>query len=195
MIQVPNGHGQQGLKLIVGPMKSRKSQGLADIFAPLSYSNVPFKLYQHCRHTRDAGIKPRDGKALEATPVRSFSDIPKSLVNTVSIIGIDEIHMFDPRGVKSLNYFLRNGIAIIGAGLNMDYRGKYFTTIIKLQELGMRSCEVRIASCEICHRFNATHTRVYRNKEVVTKGLPAVLPEDGTYVYKPVCYDCFMAGR
>jgi thymidine kinase len=62
----------------------------------------------------------------------------------------------------------------------------------RLLELGPGVVRYRRAVCEVCRKPNATHTQVYVGTEPLVEGAPPVLPEDGTYVYKPVCRQCFV---
>ena len=57
---------------------------------------------------------------------------------------------------------------------------------------GSPKVKFRRAVCEVCRRPNATHTQVLNGNEPVVEGMPAVIPENGDFSYKPVCRDCFV---
>ena len=111
------------LTLILGPMKSGKSFNLISHFAPLKYTDIPFALYQSDRNVRDTHIASRNGLALEARKIKSLNDISD---NEAVVIGIDELHMFDPDQLDVLVSLLHKGVKVVAAGLDLDYKGKMF---------------------------------------------------------------------
>ncbi|HEY3412345.1 MAG TPA: thymidine kinase [Armatimonadota bacterium] len=177
------------LTLILGPMKSGKSFDLISHFAPLQYTDISFGLFQSARNQRDASIFSRTGSSLAATKLSSLAPL---LEQQYEIIGIDEVHMFAPEEAEIVNTLINRGVQVVASGLDMDYRGKLMPTIQRLLELGPAVVRYRRAVCEVCRRPNATHTQVYRGTQPLVEGAPPVLPEDGTYVYKPVCRQCFV---
>lgn len=177
------------LTLILGPMKSGKSFDLISHFAPLAYTDIAYALFQNARHTRDATVWSRNGISMEAERVQSLSDI---LPGIYDVIGIDEAHMFPPDDTDIVKNALLQGCTVVVSGLDMDYRGRMFNIVQRLMELGPSDVRYRRAVCEVCRKPNAIHTQVYHNGYPVVEGLPSVLPEDGTYVYRPVCRQCFV---
>jgi thymidine kinase len=170
-------------------MKSGKSFDLISHFAPLQYTDIRFGLFQSVRHTRDSTILSRTGAGLAAEKLSTLAPL---LEGDYEVIGIDEVHMFAPEEAEVIGTLLNRGVRVIASGLDMDYRGKLMPTVQRLLELGPLKVRYRRAVCEVCRRPNATHTQVYRGAEPLVEGLPPVLPEDGTYVYKPVCRECFV---
>lgn len=177
------------LTLILGPMKSGKSFELINFFAPLRYTNTPFGLFQSSRNTRDSLIQSRNGIGLEAEKISSVSEI---LQRSYAVVGIDEIHMFPESDVDAVAELLRRGTKVIISGLDMDYRGKLFTTITRLLELGPREVRYKRAACESCKKLDATYTQVFCDAAPLTDGIPTSIPDDGTYTYKPMCRNCFI---
>jgi thymidine kinase len=177
------------LTLIIGPMKSGKSYDLISFFAPLRYTDIPFSLYQSARNVRDEQIKSRNGALLAAEKVFSLSyPLPKE----ANIVGVDEIHMFSIEDVEVLKKMLVSGVRVVVSGLDLDYRGEMFDTIRAIFELGPKEVRYRRAVCEKCRSPKAVYTQVFREGEPVVSGLPSVIPDDGTYAYKPACHDCFV---
>ena len=177
------------LTLILGPMKSGKSFDLISYFAPLKYTDIPFALYQSSRNVRDAQISSRNGMALEAKKINSLHDIA---ADAVSVVGIDELHMFDPKEFDALAALLKKGVKVVGAGLDLDYKGKMFEIIKNLLELGPKEVKYKRAVCEICRKPQAVYSQVFNSGAPVTAGMPPVIPDDGTFTYQPVCHACFI---
>lgn len=177
------------LSLIFGPMKSGKSYELISFFAPLSYTNLKFRLYQSARNVRDAFIASRNGPKLEAKKIASLKEI---LEDDVEVVGIDEIHMFQAADVSVIEELLKKKIRVVISGLDTDYQGKLFDTVARLLELAPKEIKYRRAVCDVCKAPDAIYTQIFKGSEPVTAGLPPVVPDDGTYNYLSVCRGCFV---
>ena len=176
------------LTLIIGPMKSGKSNELIGYFMPFKYTDISYALYHSSRNPRGENILSRTGMELMAKKVDDLSD---ALSGDYRIIGVDEIHMFDERIVSAIDELLKRGAEVVVSGLDMDYRGEMFPVIKKLIELAPKEVRFRRAVCEFCKIPDATYTQILKNGEAVLSGLPSVVPDDGTHVYKAVCRKCF----
>ena len=176
------------LTLILGPMKSGKSFELINHFMSLEKKNVPFRLYHPSKNVRDEKIWSRDGIKINAKKIDSLSEIKKE---NVVVVGIDEIHMFPVEDARIIKDLLEKGIKMIIAGLDTDYQGKMFLIVRKLLDLKPGRVEYKKAICEICGKVEAVYTQIFRDKELVLDGLPPVVPDDGIYIYKSVCKNCF----
>lgn len=176
------------LTLILGPMKSGKSFELINYFISLEKKNVFFGLYQSSRNVRDEKIWSRNGIEINAKKIDNLSEIKKE---DVEVVGIDEIHMFPVEDARIIKDLLEKGIKIIIAGLDTDYQGKMFLIVRELLDLKPGRVEYKKAICEICRKEEAIYTQIFRDKELVLDGLSPVVPDDGTYIYKSVCKNCF----
>ena len=177
------------LTLILGPMKSGKSFDLISFFAPLQYTDIPFTLYQSARNVRDEQIYSRNGIGLKAQKVASLQEL---LPATSQIIGIDEVHMFDPSEVVYIEKLLDQGIKVIASGLDLDYQGNMFETTRRLLELSPKEVRYRRAVCERCKSPEAIYSQVLRDSIPLTEGMPPMIPEDGTFSYQATCRKCFI---
>jgi thymidine kinase len=180
------------LTLILGPMKSGKSLDMISLFAPLEYANIGFCLYQPQRNVRDEFIQSRNGIKLQAKKIKSLFDILNDTPR--EIIGIDEIHMFQEADARAVKEILNKGTRIIASGLDTDYQGRLFNIIIRLMELAPKEIKYKRAVCDICRAPTAVYTQILTaDNQPVTGGLPPVVPDDGTYIYKAVCRQCFVS--
>ena len=176
------------LILILGPMKSGKSFDLISHFAPLKYTNIPFALYQSAKNVRDAEIWSRNGISLKAKKVH---DLSETLASCAKVIGIDEVHMFEEKNAEYVDELLKRGVKVIISGLDTSYQGEMFGIVKRLFELGPMQVTYKRAVCEACKIPDAVYTQVFKEGKPLFEGDP-VLPEDGTYEYKPVCRNCFV---
>lgn len=178
------------LTLILGPMKSGKSFDLISYFAPLKYTDISHVLYQSSRNIRDKHISSRNGVVIEAKKIDTVKDV---LDKDFSVVGLDELHMFDPKDVSAIAELLNKGVKVVAAGLDMDYRGKMFDVIKGLLELGPKEVKYRRAVCEVCRQLTAVYSQVFNKGVPITEGMPPVIPDDGTFTYQPVCRNCFVS--
>jgi thymidine kinase len=170
-------------------MKSGKSFELISYFAPLKYTDIPYALYQSARNPRDENISSRNGVILEA---KKISSLQVALDSDLQIVGIDELHMFEPEEVTIVDKLLKKGVKVIASGLDTDYRGKMFAVIKNLLELGPKEVRYKRAVCDLCKKPNAVYSQVLNKGVPIVEGMPSVLPDDGTYTYLAVCRDCFV---
>lgn len=177
------------LTLILGPMKSGKSFDLISYFAPLKYTDISHILYQSARNVRDEHISSRNGVIIESKKVSTLSE---ALDKNFAVVGIDELHMFDPADVAVVAELLSRGVKVIAAGLDTDYRGKMFEVIKGLLELGPREVRHKRSVCELCRQPTAVYSQVFSKGVPLTEGMPPVIPDDGTFTYQPVCRNCFV---
>ncbi len=178
------------LTLILGPMKSGKSFDLISYFAPLKYTDIPHVLYQSARNVRDEHISSRNGVIIAAKKVSTLAD---ALDKNFAVVGIDELHMFDPADVAVVAQLLNRGVKVIAAGLDTDYRGKMFDVVKGLLELGPKEVRHKRSVCELCRQPTAVYSQVFSKGIPLTEGMPPVIPDDGTFTYQPVCRNCFVA--
>jgi thymidine kinase len=176
------------LTLILGPMKSGKSFEMISHFMPLSYTDITFGIYQPKKNIRDENMWSKSGLSLKARKIDTLYEI---LEKNEAIVGIDEIHMFEEKDAEAIGILLKNNVKVFVSGLDMDYRGKMFPIVQRLLELGPQRVNYKRAVCEICKKPRAVYTQIYQNDLSIMDSLPSVIPEDGTYVYRPVCHNCF----
>jgi thymidine kinase len=180
------------LILILGPMKSGKSFELISYFTPLQYTDIPFKVFQSAKNVRDESVWSRNGVSLQA---KKATNLREALEGNLKVVGIDEIHMFEESDADIIEGLLKKGAKVFVSGLDTDYRGEMFPIIKRLLSMGPKEVEYKRAVCEICKTPDAVYTQIYKNGEPVLEGLPSIVPEDGSYAYKPVCRKCFLKNK
>lgn len=176
------------LTLILGPMKSGKSYELISYFAPLRYTTIPYRLYQSANHVRDRQIQSRNGSLIDAKKIHSLREI---LEEDVSVVGIDEFHMFGDADMDVIEQLLRQKKTVIISSLDTDYRGLLFSNVTRLFSLGPKEVKFRRAVCEVCKVPDAVYTQIFDGDKPLLAGMPASVPEDGRFSYVPMCRECF----
>lgn len=181
-----------GLVLIFGPMKSGKSFDLISYFAPLKYTEIPFGLFQPLKNKRDKNICSRDGIWIKAKKIKNLCEIPDK---GLDMVGIDEIHMFPENGVEKIERLLKGGGRVVVSGLDKNYQGKMFGIVKRLFEFGPEEVRYKRAVCEICKKPEAVYTQIYDGEKPVLGKIGGNIIDDGSYIFKPVCRNCFIKSQ
>lgn len=176
------------MTLIIGPMKSGKSLELIARLSPYEYTKSKILLLQPIHNVRDASVVSRSGLKKQARKVKSLAEVADA---TEDVIGIDEINMFPAADAAVISTWLHQGKRLVVSGLDLDYRAKLHPIISKIYELKPELIVDRIAVCELCLSYKARFTQIVADGKVVRGGLPSLIPEDGTYHYRPVCRKCY----
>jgi len=186
------------LILIIGPMKSGKSATLFRFFGPLGFSNIPWIAYMPSLNIRDNTIWSRMGSSggimLDQKKVKKVDMLECALDTNYKVIGIDEVHMFDPNQAEIIKKLLEQEKDVIVAGLDMDYRGIVYEIITKLMMLGPDEIIINQAVCDVCKEWNAHFTQILHKGKPVLEGLPSIIPDDksGEYEYQARCRKHFI---
>ncbi len=174
--------------LIIGPMKSGKSLELIARVAPHEFAKHKVLYVQPEKNVRDSGISSRLGVSTACQSLKSLREIDSEF----DVIGIDEIHMFNAADVQFLSESIKAGKEVVVSGLDLDYRGRLQPTVRRLLELKPDTLVMKLAVCDVCSRYEAQYSQILHDGALVLDGMPAVVPEDGTYEYQARCRTCFV---
>lgn len=128
--------------------------------------------------TRTPKVQSRSGLLTEAVSVApSDMERVQELMRDKLVIGVDEVHMFDPGLVAVLEKELRNGKIILAAGLDTNFRGEMFDTCMTLMAIPETIVQRSRAVCGVCRAYNATRTQRLRDGKPVPYEDPLILIE------------------
>lgn len=171
------------IEVICGSMFSGKTEELIRRLkrAKIAQQKVEiFKPAVDIRYDEEAVVS-HDSNQIHSTPVPASSNIPL-LINDEQVIGIDEAQFFDMELVGVCNRLANQGIRVIVAGLDMDYKGNPFGPIPALLATAEYVTKVH-AICVNCGNLaNHSHRTAVDDKLVM-------LGE--TESYEPLCRSCF----
>ena len=153
-------------ELYVGCMSSRKSMRLLERIDQVDRcTKLKWKVFMPEINTRDNVLKSRFGgmtfpciKIPENRPEQIFD----YLDGDEKFIGFDEIGMFNKKLVEIIDYLKKQGINIVGVGLNQYYNGEPFGIIPELMNISEK-INILHAQCAVEGCFNAA-TRTQRHK-------------------------------
>ena len=126
-------------------------------------------------------VVSHDANAIRSTPVSNSGNI-LLLCGDVDVVGIDEAQFFDQGLIDVCNTLANQGVRVIVAGLDMDYKGKPFGPIPALMATAEYVTKVH-AVCMKCGNLAQ-----YSHRTVVNDNLVVLGEKDS---YEPLCRTCF----
>ncbi|MDB9963882.1 thymidine kinase [Vicingaceae bacterium] len=179
-----NSENRKGwIEVICGSMFSGKTEELIRRLkrAKIAQQKVEiFKPAIDIRYDMEAVVS-HDSNQIHSTPVPASANIPL-LINDEQVIGIDEAQFFDMELVGVCNRLANQGIRVIVAGLDMDYRGKPFGPIPALLATAEYVTKVHAICVKCGNLANHSYRKIINDKLVM-------LGETGSY--EPLCRNCF----
>ncbi|NOU61002.1 thymidine kinase [Marinifilum caeruleilacunae] len=179
-----NRAGRQGwIEVIVGSMFSGKTEELIRRLnrAKIARQKVEiFKPHIDVRYSEDEVVS-HNSNSIRSTPVETSANI-LLLASNVDVVGIDEAQFFDEGLSEVCNELANQGVRVIVAGLDMDFRGNPFGPIPSLMARAEYVTKVH-AVCMRCGSLaNYSHRLSEADKLVV-------LGEKEEY--EPLCRACY----
>ncbi|KKU19172.1 MAG: hypothetical protein UX29_C0008G0003 [Parcubacteria group bacterium GW2011_GWA2_46_10] len=180
--------------LILGPMASGKSIALIAELDRYEHAHKKVMTVHSTANVREDDVESRIGLSRKALKVEKLSDLAKQVnMEEVDVVGVDEMLMFDPEdSFNTIKDWLFSGKIVVASSVDMLGNGSLSKTVKRLLEL-VPDVRYEKAVCEECDAIDARFTKVSKSNGEPTdrKSLPDVIPQDGTYIYKPVCRRCF----
>ena len=115
------------IEVICGSMFSGKTEELIRRLKRAKFARQKVEIFKPTvdqRYDEDKVIS-HDSNEIRSTPVPAAANIP-ILADGCDVVGIDEAQFFDDEIVKVCNDLANNGVRVIVAGLDMDYKGNPF---------------------------------------------------------------------
>ena len=126
-------------------------------------------------------VVSHDKNTIRSTPIDSSGAI-LLLASDIDVVGIDEAQFFDEGLVEVCNQLANNGVRVIVAGLDMDYKGIPFGPIPALCAIADEVTKVH-AICVKCGALAYVSHRLIHNDKRVLLG-----EKDE---YEPLCRECY----
>lgn len=115
------------IEVICGSMFSGKTEELIRRLKRAQFAKQRVEIFKPSVDTRydDEEVVSHNDSRIRSTPVPAAANI-RLLANNVDVVGIDEAQFFDDEIVAVCNDLANQGIRVIVAGLDMDFKGKPF---------------------------------------------------------------------
>lgn len=177
-----SGERRGWIEVICGSMFSGKTEELIRRLKRVKIANLKAEIFKPAFDTRydSVNIVSHDTNFIQSTPVDSSQNI-LLLAQGVDVVGIDEAQFFDNEIANVCEQLAIQGIRVIVAGLDMDYKGKPFGQMPNL--LAVADYITKLHA--ICVKCGNIANMSYR--KTATQGQILLGEKD---VYEPRCRHC-----
>jgi thymidine kinase len=171
------------IEVITGSMFSGKTEELIRRMRRAGFAKQKIEIFKPAIDVRYSAtdVVSHDENSIRSTAVENSSNI-LLMANDVDVIGIDEAQFFDKHLVDVVVQLANQGIRVIVAGLDMDFKGNPFGPMPGLMAIADFVSKVH-AVCVRCGS-NALFSHRLSDKEQIV-----LLGEKD--IYEPLCRPCY----
>jgi len=171
------------IEVICGSMFSGKTEELIRRLKRAKFAKQQVEIFKPKIDTRysEEDVVSHDKTAIRSTPVESSGSI-LLMSGDVDVVAIDEAQFFDDGLVDVCTQLANQGIRVIVAGLDMDFRGAPFGPMPALCAIAEDVFKVHA----ICVRCGALAYVSHRLVESEKRVLLGEMSE-----YEPICRECY----
>ena len=121
------------IEVVSGSMFSGKTEELIRRIRRAKYANLDVIIFKPTVDKRDKkdAVVSHDDTTIDCKTIKRASEIYK-IEKDFKVVGIDEAQFFDDEIVEVCNSLANQGIRVIVAGLDMDYKGVPFKNMANL---------------------------------------------------------------
>ena len=173
------------IEVVCGSMFSGKTEELLRRIKRATFANQKVELFKPAIDVRydEEEVVSHDANSMQSTPVHNSAEILLYVnMDTVEVVGIDEVQFFDDGVVDVCNQLANNGIRVIVAGLDMDYLGKPFGCMPKLLSVAEYVTKTHAICMKCGDLAQFSHRLVASDRQVL-------LGEKDSY--EPLCRHCY----
>lgn len=176
-------HRPGRIEVVCGSMFSGKTEELIRRMKRAKFAKQKVEIFKPSLDTRysEEDVVSHDKNTIRSTPIDSSGAI-LLLASDIDVVGIDEAQFFDDGLVEVCNQLANNGVRVIVAGLDMDYKGIPFRPIPALCAIADEVTKVH-AICVKCGALAYVSHRLIHNDKRVLLG-----EKDE---YEPLCRECY----
>ena len=171
------------IEVICGSMFSGKTEELIRRMKRAQFAKQTVEIFKPAVDTRygEENVVSHDKNSIPCTPVENSGNI-MLLSGDIDVVGIDEAQFFDNAIVEVCNKLANQGIRVIIAGLDMDFKGDPFGPMPALCAIADDVTKVH-AICVECGRLAGYSHRLINNEKLVLLGEKEE--------YQPLCRTCY----
>lgn len=174
---------QGRIEVICGSMFSGKTEELIRRMKRAKFAKQKVEIFKPAIDTRysEEDVVSHDKNAIHSTPINSSGNI-LLLASDIDVVGIDEAQFLDEGLIDICNQLASNGVRVIVAGLDMDFKGVPFGPIPALCAIADQVTKVH-AICVKCGALAYVSHRLVDNNHRVMLG--------EQLEYEPLCRECY----
>ena len=187
MISMDNLNGERRrrgrIEVICGSMFSGKTEELIRRMKRAQFAKQRVEIFKSSIDTRysEGNVVSHDQNTIRSTPIDSSGNI-LLLASDIDVVGIDEAQFLDDGLMDVCNQLANNGVRVIVAGLDMDYKGVPFGPIPALCAVADEVTKVHA----ICVKCGAL---AYVSHRLIADDHRVMLGEQQEY--EPLCRECY----
>jgi thymidine kinase len=184
-LEIKNENRKGWIEVICGSMFSGKTEELIRRLKRAEIAQQKIQIFKPQIDTRYDALKivSHEGREIKSIPVQNSQSILLLVdIENTDVVGIDEGQFFDDNLVEVANYLANNGIRVIIAGLDMDYKGNPFGVMPRLLAVAEYVTKVH-AICVKCGNLAYVSHRITPSENLILLG------EKDSYI--PLCRQCF----
>ncbi|RME18327.1 MAG: thymidine kinase [Bacteroidetes bacterium] len=185
-LEVKHDNKKGWIEVICGSMFSGKTEELIRRLRRAEFAKQNIKIFKPQIDTRYDALKivSHEGREIVSMPVANSQSILLSVdIENTDVVGIDEAQFFDGGLIDVATYLANQGIRVIIAGLDMDYRGQPFGIMPQLLAIAEYVTKVH-AICVKCGNLAYVSHRIAASENLILLG-----EKDS---YQPLCRPCFL---
>ena len=178
------------LTVITGPMFSNKSGELIRLATVHRIAGRKVGLFKHSLDDRYEGlehISTHGGQSAEAEPVGSSATIGL-VASSYEAIAVDEAQFFDDGLAEVCARLVEEGLIVIVAGLDRNFKGEPFGPMAELMALADDVMKLR-AVCMRCRSLEGTMTQRLIDGRPASRKSPVILI-GAAETYEARCRNC-----
>lgn len=171
------------IEVVCGSMFSGKTEELIRRLKRAKFAKQKVEIFKPAIDTRysEEDVVSHDHTTIPSTPVESSGSI-LLLSSDIDVVGIDEAQFFDNGIIEVCNSLANQGIRVIVAGLDMDFKGIPFGPMPALCAIADDVTKVH-AICLKCGSLAYVSHRIVEGEKRVMLG--------ETAEYEPLCRECY----
>ena len=188
----PINHGY--IEVVIGPRYSGKSEELIRRLkrARIAKQNVVvFKPIIDDRYSKE-DVVSHSGYTINAIPIKDSSEMMDYINDDTQVVGIDEVQFFDDKIVDEAIKLADNGVRVIAAGLDMDFKGEPFGPTPRLLAVAEFVDKIQ-AICSVCGQ-PATRSQRLINGEPARYDEP-IIQVGAVESYEARCRKCHVVKK
>jgi thymidine kinase len=177
------------IEVVCGSMFSGKTEELIRRVRRAQIARQKVQVFKHSLDARYAQqeVASHNGMQLEAVPVEDASQLRTLIEPDTTVVAIDEAQFFDQDVVALCENLANDGMRVIVAGLDMDFRGEPFGGMPMLMAQAERVDKLQ-AICVVCGG-PASRTQRLINGQPAAYDDPVILV-GADEVYEARCRGC-----
>ncbi len=140
------------IEVICGVMFSGKSEELIRRVRRATIARRSVQVFKSHLDARYAGlynVSSHDGTMIEAAPVDASTEIMSQVRPDTELVAIDEVQFLDDGVVEVVTALARDGIRVVLAGTDTDFRGEPFGPMGTLMAVAEQVTKLQ-AICVVC---------------------------------------------